>query len=125
MNVTIKVIPHKKQRYETCGDWFFDSKKNLQIRVSKLNDWRQEMLIAIHELVEVLMCKQQGITQRQVDTFDIDFEKYRPEGDDSEPGDDSNCPYRRQHFMATNIEALLCAALDVNWQEYEKKLSKL
>ena len=32
MNVCIKIIPHKEQRYPTVGDWFFDVNGDLFIQ---------------------------------------------------------------------------------------------
>lgn len=75
MKITIETIPYDQQRYPTVGDWTFDKEGNLLIRVSGMGDWRKEALVAVHELVEVLICKQRGITQEQVDKFDMDFEK--------------------------------------------------
>jgi len=125
MNIKIEVIPHDQQRYPTCGDWFFDADGNLTIRVSRMSDWRHEALVAVHELVEVLLCKQRGISQSEVDAFDKQFEANRPEGNEDEPGDDPDAPYRKEHFFATNLEALLSAELDVEWPTYEKEVQSL
>lgn len=125
MNVTIEIIPHKKQRYSTCGDWQFDKKGNLKISVSKLSDWRHEMLVAVHELCETLMCIDAGVSQEAVDEFDMRFEKNRKPGDDSEPGDYLTCPYRYQHFRATNIERVLADNLGVDFKAYEDELNDL
>lgn len=124
MNITIKIIPHSEQLYPTVGNWFYNG-QDLEIRVSKLSDWRHEMLVAVHELCEAMLCEHDGITQRAVDDFDKKFEALRPEGDDTEPGDDPNAPYRLQHFRATNIERQMADALGVNWQEYEAELNAL
>lgn len=48
MNVKIEIIPHTGQRYPTVGDWLFEENGDLTIRISKLSDWRREMLIAVH-----------------------------------------------------------------------------
>lgn len=128
MNVKIEIIPHSKQRYPTCGDWLFDKKGNLTIRVSKLSDWRREMLVAFHELAEVLICKHRKVSQASVDRFDKQFEIDRAKGkhsEDEEPGDHPKAPYRKEHFFATNVEALLSAELGVDWTKYEEELSKL
>lgn len=129
MNVKIESIPHDQQRYPTVGDWYFTEEGNLELKVSKLSDWRLEMLIAVHELIEVTLCKHNGVTQEQVDAFDIDFEKKREAGEledpDAEPGDDPKAPYRDQHCFATGIERLLAAKLGVCWAEYEAELNKL
>ena len=125
MNIRIQVIPHKDQRYPTVGDWFYDRGGDLVIRVSRLSDWRREMLVAIHELTEVLLCKHDGVSQEAVDAFDIAFEERRPEGNEDEPGDEPSAPYVKQHCIATGVERILAAHLGVSWKEYEEELSKL
>ena len=60
MRIQIETVPHAQQRYETTGDWWWDPDDTLQMRVSALADWRHSVLIAVHELVEALLCKAQG-----------------------------------------------------------------
>jgi len=124
VNVTIKVIDHSEQRYETCGDWQFTN-DGLLITVSRLGNFRQEMCVAVHELCEVLMCMHNGISQHDVDKFDIEYEENRKEGDTSEPGDSPLAPYNRQHIVATVIERTLAHELDIDWMEYEETINKL
>lgn len=119
MRVQIETILHEEQRYTTVGDWFLDDSGKLIIRVSQLSDWRREMLIAIHELIEWFLCQNSGIDQKTVDKFDMEFK-----GDD-EPGDDPKAPYVKQHCIATGIERLLCAELGISWKEYEQELCEL
>lgn len=127
--IEIEFIPHDQHRYPTVGDWLIatgmNGEKILNIRVSKLSDWRREALIAVHELVEVLLCRKDGVTQKEVDVFDRNFEANRPDGCDDEPGDDSDAPYRKQHCFATGVERLLAAELNVDWKAYEQELYKL
>lgn len=125
MNITIKVVPHAEQRYPTVGDWQFDPDGNLTISVSKLSDWRHEMLVAVHELYEAILCEHAGITQEMVDKFDMDYEVNRPPGDDSEPGDNPLAPYRMPHFRATTVERQLADSLNVDWKQYETELNDL
>lgn len=132
MKIEIETIPHQAQRYPTPGDWFFTNLVGegeiLHIRVSKLSDWRREVLMAVHELIETVLCKHRGITQEQVDKFDMDFEKRRAAGileEDAEPGDDPAAPYRKEHFFATNIEALLSAELGVDFSDYSREVQAL
>jgi len=128
MNITIRTIPHDKHRYPTIGDWQFverGGEEVLQIDVSNMGDWRLECLIALHELVEVLLCKEAGITQEQVDKFDMDFEANRKPGDLFEPGYADDAPYRTQHLIAEGIEKIVAAGLGVNWAKYEKKCDSL
>ncbi len=125
MKIIIESIPHEEHRYTTVGDWFYDADGTLRIKVSKLSDWRYEALVAIHELVEVMLCKQAGITVAETDKFDKEFEAKRTEDNDEEPGDQPEAPYVRQHCIATGIERLLAAELGVNWKPYDKELIDL
>lgn len=158
MKILITTIPHDTQRYPTAGDWFSDYQhscpvcstcvcspsrdeevcpkcsqpmnyeERIHIHVSQLPDWRLAALVAVHELIEVLLCKQAGITVDQVDAFDIEFEKARAAGtipNYCEPGDDPAAPYQKQHAIATGVERIVAAELGVKWQEYEKALEAL
>ncbi len=116
MDITIKTIAHDTQRYDTAGDWWFDDAGDLQIRISDMGNWKHEALVAFHELAEVLLCKERGIAAETVDEFD---KTHNDSIELGEPGDDPNCPYRKEHFFATSIERLLAAELGVDWGEYD------
>lgn len=75
MNIIIKTIPHKEHRYDTVGNWWFDEKGNLEIRVSDMKNWKYEFLVALHELVESALCKSRNIKEKDVTNFDVQFEK--------------------------------------------------
>lgn len=132
MKILIETIPHDQQRYDTVGDWQWEDITNanppeqlLHIRVSKMSDWRYEMLVGIHEAVEALLCKRSGITEEQVDAFDLSYKHVRQPGNRSEPGDDPHAPYFQQHQYATRIERQLSLALNVNWQLYDEEVNNL
>ena len=140
MKITIETIPHEYQRYTTAGDWFFTKEpiydygdggpspstekigeeEVLHIKVSALGDWKREAILAIHELVEVLACKSDGVTQEQVDKFDFAWTD-----NENEPGDSPDAPYNKQHRLAMGIENIMAMALGVDWQAYEKQLEEL
>lgn len=121
MDMIIKLIPESQQRQCVSGcDWFWSPEGNLHVRVSPLGDWRLETLLALHETVEAVMCKNAGVTQAQVDKFDLEFDKTH--GDDIGAGDDPAAPYHRQHVLATAIESILAIELGVNWKDYCDKL---
>lgn len=127
LNIEIKTIPHKEQRYDTVGDWYEEDGIQ-KFRVSDLGDYRMEAMIAIHELVEQVLCKAGNIPQQVVDEFDTVYEKNRAEGRDAfdgEPGDHPQSPYQREHCYATAVERMLCAAFGINWEEYDKLVSEL
>lgn len=124
MKIHIETIPHATHRYPTVGDWF-DKDGVLHIKVSEELPSKEAFLVALHELVEVALCKDRSITEAAVDAFDIKYEKNRPEGDNSEPGDHPDAPYRKEHFFATNVERLVAAELGVDWAEYENHIGSL
>lgn len=126
MKIVIETIPHDQQRYPTVGDWFYEPDGTLHIKVSELVDWRKEACVAIHELAEVLMCKWAGVSQEAVDEFDKKYEAERPADDvSSEPGDDPKAPYARQHCVATGIERILAAELELSWGQYADMIESL
>lgn len=133
MRILIESIPHNKQRYPTCGDWYFAPDGALIIRVSEEMGDLSCFLVAIHELVEVKLATAHGVTVKQVDDFDIAYEKAHREGgtlegerlDESEPGDDPTCPVFKEHGIATAIERLLCAELGETWQAHDGRVEAL
>jgi len=127
--IFIKAIDHKNQRYETVGDWWFEKTiqdgECLQVRVSKMSDWRYEICVVVHELVECFACRHAKVTQDQVDKFDKAFEACRANGNTDEPGDSPKAPYRFQHCIATGVERVLAAVLGVYWSKYEAEINSL
>lgn len=126
MKIVIESIDHKDQRYETVGDWFWDEKGVLQIRVSRMSDRRYEWLAMLHEIVEALLCKHDGIDEECVTEFDKMFEIERARGDhgkEEEPGD--SAPYRHQHSFATALERALSVMIGVDWKKYSEEVERL
>jgi len=115
--VTVHVISHADQRYATSGDWVWKD-GGLVVTVSDLGDERFNALVAAHEVTEALLCHRDGVTEAQVDEWDLAYE-----GD--EPGDDPSAPYHRQHMEASRVERLLAELLGVDWQEYEESFGQL
>jgi hypothetical protein len=68
------------------------------------------------------MCKQAGVTQEQVDKFDVEFDLKNQDKPDLGAGDDPEAPYYRQHIIATAIEVIFGNALGVDWEAYMKHL---
>jgi len=120
MNIIIKTIPHKEQRYDTVGDYFTDDDGTIQMRISELGDNRMNILIAIHELYEKFACQAKGITDEQIDEFDINYD-----GDYDECGQDPSAPYHQEHMDATEVEKLACEKFGFNWEEYDKIVMEL
>lgn len=119
--IVARVIDHKCQRYPTAGDWWFED-GTLNIAASDTNNWKMDSLLMVHEIVEAILCKAHGISEPKVRKFDIEFDKAFPLED---PGDNTESPYRRQHCIATAVERILAAELNVPWDEYDKATEKL
>ncbi len=131
MKIIIETIPHLEQRYNTCGDWQWEE-ETLHIKVSEMGlakdylTYYAEMVIGIHEAIEALLCRFDGVTEKQVDEFDTsktiqkEIEKL-----EIEPGDHPKAPYRKQHLLATGIEKILCVLFHIPWFEYEGRLIEM
>jgi len=134
MEIHVKVIPHSEQKYETCGDWWWEG-DTLEIRVSELGNPTWEFLIAAHEEDEAMGCKKDGIKVEDIDAFDIAYEEARKNktaapcgcvpSPISEPGDDHHAPYFIWHQIATTFEKRRAAVLHVDWKAYDKKVTEL
>jgi hypothetical protein len=125
MRVVIETIPLKQAHkcgYETCGDWHFDHEGALKITVTETGNPASDLAVAVHEAVEALHCKMNGISELQVSQHDIQFERERVTGkhkEEAEPGDDPRAPYRESHQRANHVERAVCHALDLLWDDHE------
>jgi hypothetical protein len=127
MRITIETIPHEQQRYPTVGDWQFVESDHLVIRVSDMENNDYAFLVGIHEAIEAwLAVKRCGPeVEKDLDAFDMQYEKDRKNGDDSEPGDDARCPVYLEHQVATGIERILAGLLGVDWNTYDQGVNDL
>ena len=126
LRMHIETIPHETQRYPTVGDYWLDEVGVEQIRVSEMMDWRYEVLVAVHEIVEMALTRHRGIAEQDITEFDIKFEQDKEKRlIGGEAGDNVNAPYGKEHFFATNLERLLAGELDVNWFEYDRYVDAL
>jgi hypothetical protein len=123
MKITIEQIPHDKQRYNTVGDWQYSTNElgglDLSIKVSEMKDFRYFLIVAVHELIESILCKWNGVKESQVDEWDISHPY------DIEPGEIKESPYYREHLVASIVENVLGHELDINWPDYEDELVRV
>lgn len=150
-SINVRTIPHNQHRYPTTGDWWVQSdnltgKTTLEIRVSESGDWRANIAVAIHEIVEAVVCIADGVEPEALDRFDSAYEMVREDpktwvdaeaalqrefgGHDeitphTEPGEDLHAPYRHQHAIATQVEWIVTEAMHLPWKLYEEELSTL
>ena len=127
MNISIKTIPNaeiKVRRGFTGADWWWDNNDNLQVRVAaEIDDWRERMSLAVHEVAEALMCRHLNISQQSVDDFDEEYQKTHEI--DLNGGDEPDAPYKIPHTFATAIERILTGVMEVDWKPYDDRLSKI
>jgi hypothetical protein len=128
LEIHIKVIPHERQRYETCGDYWYDTEGVLQVRVSDLGNEFYHKAIIIHELVEEAITKHKGISEKEIMDFDLYHNKRIEQGlikPNLEAGFATNAPYRNEHCFATSVELGMCALAGVDFMEYDKAVNNL
>jgi hypothetical protein len=132
VRIDVSVIPHKYQRYHSMGDWRFIEQWSggnaaLFVRVSDTGIEHYNMLLAMHEIWEALLCHERGITDKQVDEFDAwHLKKYGPaNADHEEPGDHPLAPYRDEHCAATAIERQLCSEYEIPWYGYTQRVDEV
>lgn len=118
--IIIETIPHSQQRYNTVGDYYQDEDGSHLIRISDMGNWKYELLIAVHELIESGLCQEQGVTEQMIDAFDFEFERNRKSEDTRQPGDQPDAPYFKEHQFASKIERMMADELNVDWEAYMK-----
>lgn len=116
-SMIMQAISHRKQRYDTAGDWQFCT-GNIQVQVSDELSRNAKFLVAMHEFIEAYLCLNAGVSQAEVDAFDFMCE-------DDDPGLSKKAPYHKQHMVATKIEKMLCKELGMDWDKYESEFDRL
>lgn len=113
--IDIAINTKSKLRYVTAGD-YYDYSGVTMIEVMQQKNEDYEMLIAVHELVECYLTKKAGIPEPDIIKFDMEFKG------DTEPGDEKNAPYHKQHKQATKIEKMFCKMLGIDWETYNNEI---
>lgn len=143
MRIVIQAVEKQREPWIGVGDWQFEGDV-LYVRVLKMGDERFEAMVAIHECVEALLCRNDGVPEKRVDDFDAMYERARtavekgivthkhPDPTNpgihseilanplAEPGDSRFSPYATQHGWATAVERILAGAFGVSWAEYDE-----
>lgn len=119
MKTTIIAIDPSENRYGTVGDWMFAENGDILVTTTKCGNPDSEFLVAIHELIEAYLCKRDGITEEEVNAWDVN----NPELD--EPGDSKNAPYHRQHAVAMRTEKFLADLMLVDWEKHQQQVENI
>jgi hypothetical protein len=122
MKIVVDAIAFREHRYASAGDWFITEPNIWRIKVAAELSDKHQFLVALHELIEMALCLEHGITATQVDAFDIGWVAH---DGISEPGDDPKAPYYREHQTASAMERFMAVQLGVDWGEYGRCVDKL
>lgn len=122
IKITLDTDSVEKHRYKSIDDWSDPIKEgektHFRAVVGDMGNMDYDFLVLIHALVEQYLCFRHGIKDKEVS----DFDKQHIEHEN--PGDLEDAPYHNEHSVATDVEALVSVALNVNWLEYEKTIEK-
>lgn len=117
-------IQQGSPRNSQCGDWAEDEYGDIYITISPMAR-DSYVAVAIHEIIEKLLCDRARVEDGAVTKFDYKFERERAMGlqyEDAEAGDDHRAPYREQHQAATFVERAVCGALGLTWEEHSSNI---
>ena len=118
MNIKIISTPQNKIRSNQLGDWWLFGDDTYVVHVLETLTPEGQLAVAIHELIEAVLCRKHGVNEHQVCAFDDHYEAERKEGqhtEDDEPGDHPLAPYRKEHQDATFVERAVCHVLGISW----------
>ncbi len=105
------VVETGECRNGECGDWYEEQDGTIKIRVLDM-PLESFIAVAIHELIEKILCDRAGITDQMVTMFDAQHVGM------GEAGDDPRSPYREPHGAATFAERAVCGALNLPWDKH-------
>ena len=114
-------VPIRKIRFSTAGDWTQKKDGSYEVWIWETPDPRYQAVVLIHELTELLWCHFNGITGKESDRFDAEWEGELKAGmhlPDEEAGFDSRAPYHKGHVWGARMEHLFCWIFDVRWRVY-------
>ena len=114
----ISAIDNNEQAYNTVGDYGETKPGHWWIKTSKFSSQIYELALAVHEMIELVLCLKAGITDEDI----LAFDKAHPEDDN--PGQLKDAPYHKQHMIAEQIENLIIVmcggSLPDYWEECDK-----
>lgn len=117
--------------FTTVGYWYWSkpcNKGTLTVQVCKMNDWRHELAVWGHELIEVFYCWLFRITTEQADKFDAYYEECYERGikqPDEEAGDDPDCPYYIGHRLGVAWEYFCIFITFASWTKYYAECNRI
>lgn len=116
MTILVRTVPAYQIRNHGAGDWSFTPNGVLVVEVAEM-DKDSAICVAVHEIVEALLCQKHGVTDEAVTAWDA-------ASPDEEPGEHPQAPYFREHMVALEIEKMLCTAQGHLWDAHEERITR-
>ena len=123
--IRIEFVTQSSQAYPTVGDYMAeevdgDGDGYVLFRITRLSRPAYSIAILLHELVEKYLNDRDGVTDMQVNDWDMG------EGAEmDDPGLHPRAPYHRQHMCADAIERMFIIMAGEDWTEYESAITAL
>jgi hypothetical protein len=111
----VKPAEFRLQSIENYGD-YWETENEMVFQILDCGNPFYSLAILIHELQEKFEKDAAGISDAEVDTFDLSH----PESND--PGWLEDAPYRKQHAHGDVMERMSIALSGNDWIDYEKCL---
>lgn len=113
MKISIEFLPASVLRYATSGDWF-ERDGVLHFQIAKTENSDYDYLVLLHEMTEWFICHRAGVTEQQVDEWDM------AHLDSRDPGDEPGAPYGAAHGYSMGLERMLAAFTGIDWNDYDR-----
>lgn len=122
MRIIIDVVKKEECRNGDVADYFYEG-EDLIIKVTSTGNKFYDRAIAIHELSELSFLESKGVPFSVVDDFDKKcFEENKNE---IAYGDQPDCPYKKEHRSAENIERIFIQECGEDWLIYDDIVNNL
>ena len=118
LDIIIKQIPPIFQEYETWGNYKKIENTTYFLISDHGNDFFTKLTL-IHEIIEYTLLEYKDANLEALDKFDIEFEKDPKRVEMyGEPGNDPDCPYKKEHEIAEIVARMMCMHLGVDYELY-------
>jgi len=121
----IRVVPMSEMHFPISAQWFYEGDK-VVIQIARLGDLDMERVLIMHEISEVLSGAHfPNMDDKTTDRIDAEWLELYDAGKlpgCDEPGFYHKSPYKIPHTYAQGNEMTLCAMLNVDWVEYNKRM---
>jgi len=120
--IIVEIVPLEEQRYETLGDYYYEN-DILHFKITDTGNDTYNKAILVHELVEELLTKHNGINEEDILKFDLWVADEVENGRypvDAEPGEHPQSPYKKEHIFSENVERQIMNFLNIDFKEYDK-----